>query len=89
MSTFDRGRDRGTNFILRTKEQETRLNLHEHDDDDDNDFTENGNQPIIILTCYLIVRNLPRNLAVLTDVFIVTVTVKLTRFRDKILCVSL
>jgi len=24
----------GTNFILRIKEQETRLNLHEHDDDD-------------------------------------------------------
>jgi hypothetical protein len=23
----------GTNFILRTKEQETRLTLHEHDDD--------------------------------------------------------
>jgi hypothetical protein len=31
----DRGRDGGTNFILRNKEQETRLNLHEHDDDDD------------------------------------------------------
>ena len=31
----DRGRDGGTNFILRIKEQETRLNLHEHDDDDD------------------------------------------------------
>ena len=25
----DRGRDGGTNFILRIKEQETRLNLHE------------------------------------------------------------
>ena len=33
----DRGRDGGTNFILRIKEQETRLNLHEHDDDDDDD----------------------------------------------------
>ena len=29
----DRGRDGGTNFILRIKEQETRLNLQEHDDD--------------------------------------------------------
>jgi len=33
----DRGKDGGTNFILRIKEQETRLNLHEHDDDDDDD----------------------------------------------------
>jgi len=31
----DRRRDEGTNFILRIKEQETRLILHEHDDDDD------------------------------------------------------
>ena len=31
----DRGRDRGTNFIVRIKEQETCLTLHEHDDDDD------------------------------------------------------
>jgi hypothetical protein len=31
----DRGRDGGTNFTLRIKEQETRLTLHEHDDDDD------------------------------------------------------
>jgi len=30
----DRGRDGGTNFILRIKEQETRLILHERDDDD-------------------------------------------------------
>ena len=29
----DRGRDGGINFILRIKEQETRLNLQEHDDD--------------------------------------------------------
>jgi hypothetical protein len=28
----DRGRDGGTNFIFRIKEQETRLTLHEHDD---------------------------------------------------------
>jgi len=27
----------GTNFILRIKEQETRLTLHKHDDDDDDD----------------------------------------------------
>ena len=33
----DRGRDGGTNFILRIKEQETRLILQEHDDDDDDD----------------------------------------------------
>ena len=33
----DRGRDGGTNFILRIKEQETRLTLREHDDDDDDD----------------------------------------------------
>jgi hypothetical protein len=33
----DRGRDGGTNFILRIKEQVTRLILHEHDDDDDDD----------------------------------------------------
>ena len=33
----DRGRDGGTNYILRIKEQETRLNLHEHDDHDDDD----------------------------------------------------
>ena len=31
----DRGRDGGTNFILRIKEQKTRLTLQEHDDDDD------------------------------------------------------
>ena len=31
----DRGKDGGTNFILRIKEQETRLILHEHDDDDE------------------------------------------------------
>jgi hypothetical protein len=29
----DRRRDGGANFILRIKEQETRLTLHEHDDD--------------------------------------------------------
>ena len=33
----DRGRDGGINFILRIKEQETRLALQEHDDDDDDD----------------------------------------------------
>jgi len=31
----DRGRDGRTNFILRIKEQETRLTIQEHDDDDD------------------------------------------------------
>jgi hypothetical protein len=33
----DRGRDGGTNFILRIKEQEPRLILLEHDNDDDDD----------------------------------------------------
>jgi len=33
----DRGRDGGTNIILRIKEQETHLILQEHDDDDDDD----------------------------------------------------
>jgi len=33
----DRRRDGGTNFILKIKEQETRLTLQEHDDDDDDD----------------------------------------------------
>jgi hypothetical protein len=28
----------GTKFILRIKEQETRLTLHEHDDDDDDEI---------------------------------------------------
>jgi len=32
----DRGRDGGTNFILRIKEQETHLTLYEHDDHEDN-----------------------------------------------------
>jgi len=44
----DRRRDGGTNFILRIKEQETRLTLYEHDDDDEeeeiapNKNTDNG-----------------------------------------------
>jgi len=33
----DRGRDRGTKFILRIKEKGTHLTLQEHDDDDDDD----------------------------------------------------
>jgi hypothetical protein len=35
----DRGRDGGTNFILRIREQETCLLLLEHADDDDDDET--------------------------------------------------
>jgi len=35
-----RRRDGRTNFILRIKEQETRLNLHEHGDDVDDDEVE-------------------------------------------------
>jgi len=34
----DRGRDGGTNFKLRIKEQEKRLTLQEHDDDDVDDM---------------------------------------------------
>jgi hypothetical protein len=34
----DRGRDGGTNFILRIREQETRPVLHEHDDDDNDGY---------------------------------------------------
>jgi hypothetical protein len=34
------GRDGRTNFILRVKEQETRLTLHEHHDDDDDEFSD-------------------------------------------------
>jgi len=52
----DRGRDGGTNFILRIKEQETRLTLQEHDDDDDDDddddigpvFKGQGSIPLIL-----------------------------------------
>ena len=36
----DRGRDGGTNFILWSKGQETRLTLQEHDDDDEFGFYE-------------------------------------------------
>jgi len=38
----DRRRDGGANFILRIKEQETRLTLQEHDDDDDDDDDGGG-----------------------------------------------
>jgi hypothetical protein len=38
----DRRRDGGANFILRIKEQETRLILQEHDDDDDDDREDRG-----------------------------------------------
>jgi hypothetical protein len=37
-STDDRRRDGKTNFILRIKEQETRLILHENNDDDDDEL---------------------------------------------------
>ena len=39
----NRGRDGGTNFILRIKEQETHLILYEHDDDDDDDDDDDNN----------------------------------------------
>jgi hypothetical protein len=38
----DQGRDGRTNFILRIKEQETRLTLHGHDGDDDDDEISTG-----------------------------------------------
>ena len=42
----DRGRDGGTNFILRINEQETRLTLQEHNDDDyDEPFNPQENVP--------------------------------------------
>ena len=37
MKIMIRRRDRGTNFIMRIKEKETRLPLQEYDDDDDDD----------------------------------------------------
>ena len=37
----DRGRDGGTNFILRIKEQETRLTFQEHDDEEVSVANEN------------------------------------------------
>jgi len=58
----DRGRDGGTNFILRTKEKETRLTLQEHDDyDNDNsvyfkrcrvfaNLEQNSNWKVLITT---------------------------------------
>jgi len=36
----DRGRNRGTNLILKINEQETRLTIHQHNDDDDDDEEE-------------------------------------------------
>ena len=36
----ERRRDGGTNFILRIKEQETRLTLHEHGDNDVDDVDD-------------------------------------------------
>ena len=47
----DRRKDGGTNFILRIKEQETRLTLHEHDDDDDDEKGEG--QSLIHLCSFL------------------------------------
>ena len=40
----DRERDGGTKFILKIREQETRLNFHEHDDDDDDDDDDNDDE---------------------------------------------
>ena len=55
----DRRRDGGTKFILKIKEQETRLTLQEHDDDDDDD--DDGMMMMIISNhkyqCYISVAN--------------------------------
>ena len=40
----DQGRDGGTNFILRIKEEETRLTIQEHDDDDDDGVQQQPDQ---------------------------------------------
>ena len=52
----DRGRDGGTNYILRIKEQETHLNLHEHDDDEDDD----EKFPIYFICCLFGIRYIAR-----------------------------
>jgi len=46
-----RGRDGGTKFILRIKEQETRLTHQEHDDDDDDNDDEVGRVLLSDLSC--------------------------------------
>ena len=48
----DRGRDGGTNIILRIKEQETLLILQGHDDDDD-DGDENSPDQYLSLYLFL------------------------------------
>ena len=46
----DQGRDGGTNFILRIKEQKTRRTLQEHDDDDElNAYIKNTSYMCLIL----------------------------------------
>ena len=51
----DRGRDGGTNFILRIKEQETLLTLQEHDDDDDDDDDDDQVRTFPLQIMHLIV----------------------------------
>ena len=52
----ERGRDGGTNFILRIKKKETRLTLqeHDHDDDDDDDMLLMKNYFIQIFGCNIV-----------------------------------
>ena len=49
----DQGTDGGTNFILRIKDQETRLTLQEHDDDDDDD----GDDDMLHVACIILTYN--------------------------------
>ena len=53
----DRGRDGRTNFILRIKEQETRLTLQEHDDDDDFYKTQHTIATMVISLRTMIIMN--------------------------------
>jgi hypothetical protein len=65
----DRRRDGGTNFILRIKEQETRLTLHEHDDDDDDDDDDEG-KILFGLSGY---RDIGRRIILILNLFVSTV----------------
>ena len=62
MTHHDRGRDGGTNFILRIKEQEKCLTLQEHDNDNDDlthhrsyHFTSKNGTPLsyLLIQCFL------------------------------------
>jgi hypothetical protein len=55
----DRGRDGGTNFILRTKEQETHLTLHERDDDDYYYYDDNDDDDKIVTNNLKVILKVP------------------------------